>query len=183
MFKSKKGITLVALVITIIVLLILAGVSISLVVGDNGVMTKAQNASKSTKYSQMKEAVGLAISDLQTEYANNMATNVSATLDTFLTEQKLNKELEEYGYTLYKTSLSGTTTTSLTAGETALDTQTIYAVAASSSPTDYVAFQVKLGTVGCQVYFGTELGKTPAIAVWNTANELVTAEAGSNWVK
>ena len=42
MLKQKKGITLVALVITIIVLLILAGVSISMVVGDNGVLTQAQ---------------------------------------------------------------------------------------------------------------------------------------------
>ena len=42
MFKSKKGITLVALVVTIVVLLILAGVSINLVLGDNGIISKAQ---------------------------------------------------------------------------------------------------------------------------------------------
>ena len=42
MLKSKKGITLVALVVTIVVLLILAGVSINLVLGDNGIISKAQ---------------------------------------------------------------------------------------------------------------------------------------------
>lgn len=42
--SKEKGITLVALVITIIVLLILAGVTISMVVGDNGIITKAQQA-------------------------------------------------------------------------------------------------------------------------------------------
>ena len=42
--SKEKGITLVALVITIIVLLILAGVTISMVVGDNGIITKAQEA-------------------------------------------------------------------------------------------------------------------------------------------
>ena len=42
MLKGQKGITLVALVVTIIVLIILAGVSISLVLSDNGVVTKAK---------------------------------------------------------------------------------------------------------------------------------------------
>ena len=44
--KSKKGITLVALVVTIVVLLILAGVSINLVLGDNGIITKAKEAQR-----------------------------------------------------------------------------------------------------------------------------------------
>ena len=41
--KSKNGITLIALVITIIVLLILAGVTIATLTGDNGILTKAQS--------------------------------------------------------------------------------------------------------------------------------------------
>ena len=44
--KQVKGITLVALVVTIIVLLILAGVAISLTIGSNGIFTRAQNAVK-----------------------------------------------------------------------------------------------------------------------------------------
>ena len=46
--KSNQGITLVALVVTIVVLLILAGVSISLVIGQNGIITKAQEAKEKT---------------------------------------------------------------------------------------------------------------------------------------
>ena len=53
MFKSKKGITLVALVVTIVVLLILAGVSINLVLGDNGIITKAKEAE--TKSAEARE--------------------------------------------------------------------------------------------------------------------------------
>lgn len=41
MFKKEKGITLVALVVTIVILLILAGVSLSLVLGNQGLVTKA----------------------------------------------------------------------------------------------------------------------------------------------
>ena len=46
--RDMKGITLVALVVTIVVLLILAGVSINLVLGDNGIIKKAQEAKKRT---------------------------------------------------------------------------------------------------------------------------------------
>ena len=53
MFKGKKGITLVALVVTIVVLLILAGVSINLVLGDNGIISKAQEAK--TKQAEASE--------------------------------------------------------------------------------------------------------------------------------
>ena len=53
MLKQQKGITLVALVITMVVLLILAGVSINLVLGDNGIVKKAQEAqTKSAEASQ-----------------------------------------------------------------------------------------------------------------------------------
>ena len=43
--NKNKGITLIALVITIIVLLILAGVSIAMLTGQNGILSQAQNAS------------------------------------------------------------------------------------------------------------------------------------------
>ena len=53
MVKNKKGITLVALVVTMVVLLILAGVSINLVLGDNGIVKNAQEAkTKSAEASQ-----------------------------------------------------------------------------------------------------------------------------------
>ena len=45
--KDKNGITLVALVVTIIVLILLAGVSINLVIGNNGIMQKAKEAKES----------------------------------------------------------------------------------------------------------------------------------------
>ena len=47
--RNNKGITLVALVVTIVVLLILAGVSINLVLGDNGIVKRAQEAKNKTE--------------------------------------------------------------------------------------------------------------------------------------
>ena len=66
--KNQKGITLVALIITIIVMLILAGVSISLVVGENGVLTQAQDAGERTKNAEAEQAVSLAFADLMMQY-------------------------------------------------------------------------------------------------------------------
>lgn len=67
MIENYKGISLVALVITIIILLILAGITINLTVGSNGIFTKAQTAKEQTNMAQAKENVELKIANLQTE--------------------------------------------------------------------------------------------------------------------
>ena len=63
--KNNKGITLVALVITIIVLLILAGVSLSLVLGENGVLSQAKNAKVKTDTAAAKEKLLLDLSEYE----------------------------------------------------------------------------------------------------------------------
>ena len=57
--KNNKGITLVALVVTIVVLLILAAVSINLVLGDNGIVKKAQDAKTKTTEDQENMLTGM----------------------------------------------------------------------------------------------------------------------------
>ena len=59
--KNQKGITLIALVITIIVLLILAGVSIAMLTGQNGILTQANSAKTESKLAEIRENVNLAI--------------------------------------------------------------------------------------------------------------------------
>ena len=75
--KSKKGITLVALVVTTVVLLILAGVSINLVLGDNGIIKKANQAASVTKEAEVKEAINRTILEFY-------LTNDYETLEDFL---------------------------------------------------------------------------------------------------
>ncbi len=65
---SNTGITLVALVITIIVLLILAGVSINLVAGSNGLLNKATKAVDVTNTAKIKEDIELKIAEMQMDY-------------------------------------------------------------------------------------------------------------------
>ena len=59
--KDERAITLIALVITIIVLLILAGISISMLSGDNSILSRATNAKKMTDKSQIVEQARLDI--------------------------------------------------------------------------------------------------------------------------
>ena len=59
--KINKGITLIALVITIIVLLILAGVTIATLTGDNGILTKAQSAKEKNAQKTVEEQINLAV--------------------------------------------------------------------------------------------------------------------------
>ncbi len=61
MKTNQKGITLIALVITIIVLLILAGVSIAMLTGENGILTRANEAKVSQIEGQVREEVNLAV--------------------------------------------------------------------------------------------------------------------------
>ena len=66
--KNQKGITLIALVVTIVVLLILAGVAIAMLRGDNGILTEATKASDSTKKAEAEEAINNAINEGTTAY-------------------------------------------------------------------------------------------------------------------
>jgi len=74
-FENQKGITLVALVVTIIVLLILAGVSLSLVVGSNGIIDKASGAASATTEESLKELTAMALFPIQAELIDPTSAN------------------------------------------------------------------------------------------------------------
>ena len=59
MKKNQRGITLVALVVTIVVLLILAGVSINSVLGDNGIIAKAKEAQRKSAEASQNDLIGM----------------------------------------------------------------------------------------------------------------------------
>ncbi len=93
--NKNKGITLIALVVTIIVLLILAGISINMLIGKNGIIGRAGQADEITKDVTEEEQVKLAVTDalingtgtLSTENVKNALKNKfgadKVTNDTF----------------------------------------------------------------------------------------------------
>ena len=78
--KEMKGITLIALVITIVVLMILAGVSINTVLGDDGIIQKAKEAAEATKRASAEEEMNRLVLEYQ------LAKN-DETLESFLQEK------------------------------------------------------------------------------------------------
>ena len=108
---NNKGITLVALVITIVILLILAGISIQAIT-NTGLFANAKKAKEKSMEGQLKEEISLAIQSIQTEeiYKGN-----SVTLETLaggqlqkelkditaeLTDGEINGEYKDYEYTI-----------------------------------------------------------------------------------
>ena len=85
--KSQKGITLIALVITIIVLLILASVSIAMLTGNNGILQKAETAKESSAEAEGEEKINLAILAVKTQKNGGFDQDL------------LQEELEKYGLT------------------------------------------------------------------------------------
>ena len=79
-YTRNKGITLIALVITIIVLLILAGVSINILIGENGLLTKAQDAVKENAKAGAKDKVSV---EVFASYDNDGKLNAKTLKDNF----------------------------------------------------------------------------------------------------
>ena len=136
--KNKKGITLIALVVTVVVLIILAGVSINAVLGDNGIIKKANQAASVTKEAEVKEAINRTILEfyltddyetledfLKAKAEDGSIDSVTKNADGTLTVKK-----GEYSVTVEnKTnssggSSSGGSTGSNTGGNTGGETQT-----------------------------------------------------------
>ena len=91
--KNEKGITLVALVITIIVLLILAGVTLSMVMGESGIFGKANSAKEKTQLSNAEETIRLAVLENQVK---SVSGDASLTNDQL--KEEIAKKLTEQGY-------------------------------------------------------------------------------------
>ena len=88
--KKEKGITLVALVVTIVVLLLLAGISLNLVIGNEGILTRSKESKTKTQLAEVKEKAQLDITEVQTINAGK------------ITYGELKSILEKYGTVEYE---------------------------------------------------------------------------------
>ena len=96
--KKEAGITLIALVITVIVLLILAGVTIAALSGDNGILTRAKDAKEKTEQAQKNEEKTLSdmervLGSIDFDNVNLQDTNPAGAMpsDTTILENDANK--------------------------------------------------------------------------------------------
>ena len=113
--KNQKGITLIALVITIIVLLILAGISIAMLAGNNGVLTKASDSKIVNLLGEKKDAINLTAATALSVYyeaifVNGTSTGASEYSGEDLAKTiiaKIKSEHEGSAYTDYTVTVSG----------------------------------------------------------------------------
>ena len=85
MLRNKKGITLIALVVTIVVLLILAGVTISLLLDENGIIAKSKDARNTNRAGAIKEEITLWKAD---KFAADNGAGSHESMDDFLARLK-----------------------------------------------------------------------------------------------
>ena len=85
MLKNKKGITLIALVVTIVVLLILAGVTISLLLDENGIIAKSKDARNANRAGAIKEEITLWKAE---KFAADNGAGSHESMDAFLARLK-----------------------------------------------------------------------------------------------
>ena len=128
--KNQKGITLIALVITIIVLLILAGVSIAMLTGDNGILTKAEGAGNKSADAEFQESVKLVIAEIVLNKKTGESTQNEidkATMEALM--PKIDDNIKEF-------SVTDSTTYWTVTGKIGNKTCTCYVVKESSKVTD-----------------------------------------------
>ena len=99
MIKRNKGITLVSLVITIIVMLILAGVSLSMVTGEGSVIAQAIKASELQEMAAKKEELELILNEFNmSSVVNETLNNEKLSFSNYLEELKNKGTISEYAY-------------------------------------------------------------------------------------
>lgn len=94
MKKSNEGITLIALVVTIIVLLILAGISISVLTGQNGILNRAVDAKEKSATANAKEEAQVALNGYLIEKKTNSNVNAKEYLEDNLDKSQLSDVAE-----------------------------------------------------------------------------------------
>ena len=82
MKRTNSGVTLIALIITIIVLLILAGVTIAMIMGDNGILNQATRASEETIIADEKETISLALAGIKTKLESVGKDNLQSEINS-----------------------------------------------------------------------------------------------------
>ena len=148
--RNQKGITLIALVITIIVLLILAGVSIAMLTGDNGILTQTNKAKVAQIDGQVKEEVNLAIQaakmyaeeqSVSTSTGYSADAHLASTNDDVLDEMRkdLGTDATDKGYTL-----AGTNAASGTKGSISITYTTDSYKSATNNSSAQITFTIEV---------------------------------------
>ena len=188
MLKNKKGITLVALVVTIVVLLILAGVSINLVLGNNGIIAKAKDAETKSAEASQNDLKGMnaLVSEMEGALAGNNGGETQ-TPEITIGEAKVVANSDGTGSAITDAAsvylgntLYITFSHSITGGTTTVDKTIPYAVTANGTYTFTVT-----GTVNGKSYtknVSVIVNQFKDVYEYMQTNTKVTYSDGEVWI-
>ena len=190
MLKNRKGITLVALVVTIVVLLIIAGVSINLVLGNNGIIAKAKEAETKSAEASQNDLKGM--NGLVSEMEGALAGNGNNGGETQTPEIKIGEAkvvansdgtgsaITDVASVYLGNTLYITFSHSITGGTTTVDKTIPYAVTANGTYTFTVT-----GTVNGKSYtknVSVTVNQFKDVYEYMQTNTKVTYSDGDVWV-
>lgn len=161
--KSTKGITLVALVVTIIILLILAGVTIATLTGENGLLEKAKESKTKTGIASIKEQIQIDILGKQSENNGNIS------------DDRLKEILEKYGTLSEEEKLTDKTLTT-TKGNYEIKVSDIWNGTNEPVIADKSGANTPTGDIIGKKYVTWELNEST-----NTYEEIETQGQPDNW--
>jgi hypothetical protein len=128
--SKSRGITLIALVISIIVILILAGISLNVTIGNGGIISKAQNSKLKSEESNAESEVLSALATLDTEYYQKATADSGVSVDTIYNinglQKYVNGKVNGFNYNkdgetvVYYTNESGSYTVKIKDGNTTM---------------------------------------------------------------
>ena len=95
--RKKNGVTLMVLVITVIVLLILAGISLIAILNDNGILSNTEKSKVRAEEENIRDDLSTAWSGLETEYLSALGSDALTSEEDFFNEDKLNERLSGKG--------------------------------------------------------------------------------------
>ena len=176
---KEKGITLIALVITIIVLLILAGVSIAMLTGQNGILSQANNAKIEQSHAAVKDGISLAYNEYQIEIN-------TAGIEKIASTEKVTIKGEEENYLantdtfmdflLAKGYIEDTTTGKIVVEKL---TGAKQALGNGTGETDIYKVEEENGTYIVNYYNDEGTPKE----IWNASSETAESEDNLDWDK
>lgn len=140
--KGNKGITLIALVITIIVLLILAGVSIAMLSGDNSILGNAAKSADYNKIGEAKDQISLKVSEYVTSLLEAKYNNGTYVGDTDATAEELKAKTATTAVNDALTAVSGADT--LVKGVTITNTPATEANPSATPPVEAKPATIKV---------------------------------------
>ena len=143
--KGNKGITLIALVITIIVLLILAGVSIAMLTGENSILGRASQASAENQLGAANDAVSLYVADKTAEfyeeaYTKNNTSALANGLDDYLAQEASGVKASDLTDKIENDNIKHSTTVD---GNAAIEVKTVAGTKENTKKISYIVLRLK----------------------------------------